>query len=63
MTEDARNSLTALLAVSLFVGGFSLFLWLAEDIDPPAWAPVAGMALGMAGIVIGLLRWRMERRR
>ena len=60
MTQDARESLTALVSVSLFVGGFYLAMPLLKTVDIPRWVPAAGLALNTATLAWLLIRRRRE---
>lgn len=66
MTEDARNSLTALWVVSVVFGGGYLSLQLLKDVEFPPWwdsAQLALFVLGGAHLAVTFLRWLIRRRR
>jgi hypothetical protein len=59
VTEDAKQSLTALAALSALVGVFCVAQWLIpEDLEIPRWLPFAAFALNLL-----MLAWMMARRR
>lgn len=62
MSEDARNSLTALVAVTLFVVALCLVLSLLRNVELPR---VWGLAFfGIASFsLIRLVRWWCDRRK
>lgn len=45
VTEDARNSLTAAITVTLFFGAGYFALQLLKTVELPRWVPIAGFAL------------------
>ena len=62
MSEDARNSLIMLVAVSLGVAGLWLSIWLMKGIELP-WSPMSGFLITTACFATALLGWVRERRR
>lgn len=58
MNEDARQSLTALVTVSLFFGACYFVLQLLASVELPRWVPAAGFALNAAA-----LAWQFAARR
>lgn len=62
LSEDARNSLTALVSVTLFFGIAYVVLSLLRDVELPRWTPFAVLGLSLLNLMIGLSRWRADRR-
>jgi protein-S-isoprenylcysteine O-methyltransferase Ste14 len=63
MTEDAKESLTALVVVSLFFGIGYLSLQLLKHIDVPRWVPLAGFVMNTLALAIAIARhWRARRK-
>ena len=61
MSEDARNSLFALVCVSLFFGLAYLIAWmLPNDLPLPAWI---GFAAPVIVIVMQIAGWILRRRK
>ena len=58
MTRDARESLTALVAVSLFVALIFLLPSMLDGVRVPRWLPVASLALSLAILAGHLIRRR-----
>ena len=57
MTKDVRESLTALVAVSLFVGLFCLaMLLIPNDMEIPAWVMWIGGGVNAAILMRQILR-------
>jgi hypothetical protein len=61
--EDARQSLTALVTVSLVFGAFYFGLQLLKDVDLPRWLPPVGFGLNAVTLVWHLIARRRRRRR
>ena len=61
MTRDAKESLTALVAVSSFVGLFCLALLLTpNDMEIPRWVPWIGVGANAALLIGGIVRRRRK---
>lgn len=59
MTQDARESVTALVSVSLFFGISYCALQLVKAVDIPRWVAAAGFVLNTATLTWLLIqRWR-----
>lgn len=63
MTEDARQSLIALAAVSLFFGTGYFTIQLLKTVELPRWLPAVGLALNVATIGWWLIAHGRRRRR
>ena len=61
MTDDARQSLTALVAVCLFFGIGYFALQLLDRIEIPRWLPAIGFALNFAALAWALIARRRSR--
>ena len=61
MTKDAKESLTALVGVSSFVGLFCFALWLIpNDLQLPQWVPLVAFGLNLA-MFVGGIAWRRRK--
>ncbi len=61
MTEDARNSLIALVSVLAIFGSLYLFMWLMpNDVRLPSWVGFLSLPLLL---FIHLVRWLVRQRR
>lgn len=58
MTRDAKESLTALVAVSLVFAVVILLRVILKDVRLPRWLPAAGLALNAAILVGDIIRRR-----
>jgi hypothetical protein len=58
MSEDARNSLIALISVTAFVAASALFLWLMKGVQLPSWTPYAVLGLNLLNLLIIIFRWK-----
>jgi hypothetical protein len=57
VTRDAKESLTALIGVSFFIGMFCLSLWLIpQDMEIPRWVPLAGFGFNLF-MLVGAIVW------
>lgn len=61
MTQDARQSLTALGSVLGFIGLFVALLHFGKGIDIPGWVTPLGLGLMTIDAGWGLLRWARAR--
>jgi hypothetical protein len=62
MTKDAKESLTALLAVTLLFGVLWLLPLLLKDVEIPGWVQPVGFGLNIL-MLVGLILWRRRARR
>ncbi|WP_374451980.1 hypothetical protein [Phenylobacterium sp.] len=63
MSENAKQSLIAVVVAVVFIGGGLLAVHLTRDVDLPAWGKLAWIATGLTVIVRLALAWRRRRRR
>ena len=63
MSEDAKQSLIAVVVAVVFIGGGLLAVHLTRDVDLPAWGKWAWIATGLIEDVRLALAWRRRRRR
>ena len=55
MTEDARQSLTAIVSVTLFFGASYFGLQLLKDVPLPNWLPMVGLGLNIGALSLLLV--------
>ena len=61
MTKDAKESLTAWVGVSSFVGLSCFVLWLIpDDLQLPQWVPLVAFGLNLFMFVGGIV-WRRRK--
>ncbi|MCX7585909.1 hypothetical protein [Phenylobacterium sp. 58.2.17] len=63
MSEDAKQSLTAVVVAVVFIGGGLLAIHLTRDVELPAWGKWVWMATAVIVIVRLALAWRRRNRR
>jgi len=63
LSEDARNSLTAAVTVTLLVGLFWAGHLLMRGVELPRWVPSGLLGLNVLMWLVAGVRWRRERRR
>lgn len=63
MSEDAKQSLTAVVVAVVFIGGGLLAIHLTRDVELPAWGKWVWMATAVIVIVRLVLAWRRRNRR
>lgn len=61
MTDDARNSLIALISVTGLIAASCLFLWLVRDVEIPGWVNYAVLGLLLLNLLIAAFRWLRKR--
>jgi dipeptide/tripeptide permease len=61
MTQDVRQSLTALGSVLAFIGLFAALLHFGKGIDIPEWVVPLGLGLMTIDVGWSLLRWARAR--
>jgi hypothetical protein len=59
VTQDARESVTAIVSVSLFFGASYFALQILEMVDIPRWVPAVGLVLNLATFAWLLIRRRI----
>ena len=63
MSEDAKQSLTAVVVAMVFIGGGLLAIHLTRDVELPAWGKWVWMATAVIVIVRLVLAWRRRSRK
>ena len=63
MSEDAKQSLIAVVVAVVFIGGGLLAIHLTRDVELPAWGQWAWIATGLVVIVRLALAWRRRSRK
>jgi hypothetical protein len=58
MTDDAKQSLTALVAVSPIFGIGYFTVQLLKHVDVPRWAPAIGLVLNLLALCFGIMACR-----
>lgn len=63
MSEDAKQSLTAVVVAVVLIGGGLLAIHLTRDVELPAWGKWVWMATAVIVIVRLVLAWRRRSRK
>ena len=63
MSEDAKQSLIAVVVAVVFIGGGLLAIHLTRDVELPAWGKWVWMATAVIVIVRLVLAWRRRSRK
>ena len=63
MSDDAKQSLIAVVVAVVFIGGGLLAIHLTRDVELPAWGKWVWMATAVIVIVRLVLAWRRRSRK